>query len=220
MLRPLLLLAFLCTCGSAPLGAQLTLGLEGGIGYGTLNHRPTIPDPTFEPTAEEKIRAVGGDALALHIGYAPADKKLHYSLRLQYLSRGYQHIVVERSPNFVLFQDLLTSEVKFLDFLPGIHYNINRQLSFEAGPYFSVALSEKNAGTIMSSGQRLRRPDYGIHLRGRYQFGRFYAWVQFQQSLQPFDYSVFDVNYPNVRAIPNPSPVSVAMWGIGYQIIR
>lgn len=216
----ILTLTFLCTCGLAPLNAQFTLALEGGVGYGIYNHEPALPDPTTDPASEEQLRAVGGDALALNLGYAPADQKLVYGLRLQYLSRGYQHIYIERPENAIIFRDELTSEIRFLDILPALTYNVGRQLSFGGGPYYSVALNEKNTPDNLGPDQRLHRQDYGLHLNGRFSIGRFYLWTQYQHSLQTYDLSTFAAAYPAVRPIQDPSPVSVFMFGLGFQIIR
>jgi len=150
----------------------------------------------------------------------PADKKIGYGLRLQYLNRGYQHIYIERPENAILLRDELTSEVSYLDLLPSLTYVHGRQLSFGGGPYYSVALSEKSTPDNLSPGQRLQRQDYGVHLNGRFSVGRFYLWTQYQYSLKPFDLSAFATTYPAVRPIQDPSPVSMFVLGLGFQVIR
>ena len=217
----LLALTLLCTRGSAQLHAQFTLALEGGIAYGIYSDAPELRDPTSALFLEEKLRAVGGDAAALHLGYAPADKKLSYGLRFQYLRRGYQHIYVERIENATLLRDQLTSEVGFLDLLPALRYVLSRRISLGGGPYYSRALTEHNTPDNLAPDQRLHRQDYGLHLNGRLAFGhgRFYLWGQYQHSLQPFDLSAYAVAYPAVRPV-NPTPVSILMFGLGFQIVR
>jgi hypothetical protein len=202
------------------MNAQFTVAFEGGTGHGIYNYEPTLPDPTTDPITEEKLRAVGGNAFALHLGFAPADAKTSYGIRIQYLSRGYQHVYTDHSQSFVQLQNELASEVQFLDILPSLAYNIGRQLSFGGGPYYSIALSEKNTFSDFNPNQRLHRLDYGVHLNGRFSIGRFYLWTQYQHSMQRFDLSAFSATFPDVRPIQNPSPVSIFVVGVGFQLIR
>jgi len=218
MLRLLLALTLLCTCAPALL-AQFTLAVEGGIAYAVHNRKVDIPR-TAEPAPEERLRAVGGDAPALHLGFAPADKKISYGLRVQYLKRGYQHIYTERSPGLVLERDVITSEVGFIDVLPAVNYGVGGSLLFGGGPYLSMAVTEKNAPVALPDGQSLHRQDYGLHLNGRFKFGRFYFWSQYQLSLQKFDAAAFNAAYPSVQPIEDAGRVSLLLFGIGFQLIR
>lgn len=236
MFRTLLLLTFLCTCGPAfsqvakPVTdpkeisvSRLQLSVDAGVGYARFNDRPEIVFPT--PSAAimpnvtgEKLRATAGESIGINLDYFPAKKPLGVQIRLQYLTRGYDHVYVSKSERATTFMDNYLAEVHFLDFMPGINYRIGTNFRVSGGPYVSAALGESE--NPLRSERILNRSDYGAHFGARYGVGRLYARVKYQHSFRDFSLASFP-DYNNGTSAPEKtSPISLINVGIGYQLVR
>lgn len=218
-----LLLSLLLCCSFAV--AQVTLSADVGIGYGMMNHAPGIVERTdffrsVEDAQDEYLRPSGGESMAINLGYDRPGKKLGYRLRVQGLRRGYQHVVRATFPQGTFFQDNFSSEATFIDVQPQVQITLTERLRLLAGPYVSVSVSETR-NPLRPEGQLiLHREDFGATLGFQFAWKRFYVHGQYQHSLRPFSLTSFPDYNPGFAIPDNPSPIGVALVGVGYQIIR
>ncbi|MEM9261109.1 MAG: outer membrane beta-barrel protein, partial [Bacteroidota bacterium] len=180
------------------------------------------PIATSGTIYSEDLAAVGNYHLGLIVGYQHADQPLGWHLKVQYLNRGYEHLItelVDASTNRVVFYNESSA---FLDFLPQAHYRINGTYSVNAGPYFSTALGRPNI--ISTVPDPTNRFDYGLNVGGSLHFQRFHLSLHYQRSLRAFDLAAFTANRSTFGIAPPATDlkttISAVRLGVGYLLYR
>lgn len=234
MLRSLLLLAFLCTCGSAHSqntestkrlfgGQNITQGLfqlsiEGGYAFGSFNRQPELVGQ-LNSSGRDYLRALNSPTISLDISYAPASSNFSWGLKAGYSRRGYEHRVEQENGGF--FPGLITpSLVDYIDIMPRLMYRPCRLLSVSIGPYASFGQKFEDDPFVLEPNRRSFFTDYGISLEGRIHVGRLYGYAGYQRSLRNYSYSTVTGTIQPMFRIDKPTPISALRVGVGFTVLR
>ena len=219
-------LLYLSVCTS--LSAQFSVSADFGVAYSLFNSRPDIATETqslvqSDQFDDEGLRAIGNEAYGIAIAYEPGESRLSYQLHVQYLRRGYQHVLSDRRSGYANSDETMTSQVGFIDFQPAIRYALTERLEINGGPYASLAVDEVRSvmsTTVPREDRILHGEDFGAHLGFRFAFNRFYVYGSYQRSMRDFNLAHFTAVHSEAATPEESNPVSSLLVGVGYVLIR